>query len=733
MASVGPIATEAFPLWLEVLGVDPSRLAPLDAPETGEKHDPSQDDEREEGESFTLGDLEAIEAAIEIHDALLLQDGELTAQMLLSRQRADFIQQQSYTLEEILAWPDRLRRQVECVRAIGKILDRDDLVLSRAQFSETLQQALDHYSASSREDVLEIIEDDASLGVLRRDALGALDKMAVAQFLQGHAGPAIRPQYSTVLRRWWSLDHMLAAHTLIPEGVSLNLVKTPSDHDMFFCFVVRRGANLYVLHDAPDYEHPLQSQMTRRPDRRFAERIGKFWFPYEMADVEMSADGREARLANASQGRSLVLEGKVDQVSQVIGTVSEMPARELLWAVMMFDLIMDRFWSEQPLPCLSLSYTAAQMVPQNELVQEAARAAGLPVSVGTPGALAVPDLTVKEVSELGGSSDAEQVLGETQGLGALTWIEQRYRDQVPQAALNPIALNPGTVMRLGFDGKVAERSPSRSMLSEGKETSLATLKALEATSFGTAQQMRANRAFLARFNYAKTLGALAAQEYKRSHAEVRAWLDQAYASRVEFLKSLVPASFEKGLEVCDWKTGCGPEVFEFVGGHGVSFRDTTFASREERKAGCTHLLAWMHPIDNDYSSTSFMPYLRTGSEAPRNWKAMCQETQQKASYFFAVRPTNSTELAWLLGLEVAELPEVLQHMSALHPCPGNSILNRVDPLLWALENPWKKFELGVRMGVSKRGLALLQKRYPSTVDLSHLAGENLRLFQASRS
>ena len=55
-------------------------------------------------------------------------------------------------------------------------------------------------------------------------------------------------------------------------------MSTPAAHDTFFCFAVRRGARLYLLDDAPEYAHPLESQMSRSPGRRLAERPANLFF-----------------------------------------------------------------------------------------------------------------------------------------------------------------------------------------------------------------------------------------------------------------------------------------------------------------------------------------------------------------------------------------------------------------------------------------------------------------------
>ena len=94
-----------------------------------------------------------------------------------------------------------------------------------------------------------------------------------------------------------------------------------------------------------------------------------------------------------------------------------------------------------------------------------------------------------------------------------------------------------------------------------------------------------------------------------------------------------------------------------------------------------------------------------------------------------VQPANAVELAWLLGMERKDLPVWLRRYTSMRQGHRNSILDRVDPMLWALDNPWDKLHKGNRVPLSKRGLAKLQKDHPDAPDLSSLHGASLALLK----
>lgn len=98
---------------------------------------------------------------------------------------------------------------------------------------------------------------------------------------------------------------------------------------------------------------------------------------------------------------------------------------------------------------------------------------------------------------------------------------------------------------------------------------------------------------------------------------------------------------------------------------------------------------------------------------------LCAVTGQSISYSAVFYPATPEDIAWACACEVEDLPDVLQHYTLRDDGCGNSILNRIDPMLWAADNPWKDLDLRVKVPLSKRGLARVLKM-PPAVDPPHL-------------
>ena len=149
---------------------------------------------------------------------------------------------------------------------------------------------------------------------------------------------------------------MVAAATRMPSGVSLNLIRHPDGYQSYFCFVIRNGGNLFVLTDVPEYSHPLQGMMSRRPDRELDRRASRNWFPYDLLGIEYNEESGRLYFKQTEQ-RGLVA---YQHAALPLKPIAELPPPELVWVSMMFDLIVEKFW-RRGYKAPQLSYTAEML------------------------------------------------------------------------------------------------------------------------------------------------------------------------------------------------------------------------------------------------------------------------------------------------------------------------------------------------------------------------------------
>lgn len=64
--------------------------------------------------------------------------------------------------------------------------------------------------------------------------------------------------------------------------------------------------------------------------------------------------------------------------------------------------------------------------------------------------------------------------------------------------------------------------------------------------------------------------------------------------------------------------------------------------------------------------------------------------------------------------------DVLQHWNQIERHYGNYMLDRVDPLIWEINDPWKDLHFQVSFMLSKRAMAAIDKQYGATIAMSLL-------------
>jgi hypothetical protein len=661
---------QALDLWKEITGIDPS------------------------AKSMRLSDWHLRETFDELQEAIDLDPTEVTAILLLAYFINTYLAEREVSLLDLLNERESIEARLAKPRELLAILNRPEVVESREGFIGALRAALARYEAAEREDVTKLLGKPDDIAVLRRDALRSIARLRVDQFLDGNSEAAdFRPVYNRTVHQWWNINSMLAAATRMPSGVSLNLIRHPDAFQSYFCFTIRNGGNLFVLTDVPEYSHPLQGFMSRRPDRDLNRRATRNWFPYDLLGLEYDVEAKRLYVKE-SQQRGLVA---YQNAALPLQPVAELPAAELVWVSMMFDLIVEKFW-RRGFKAPALSYTAEMLKSETALL-EVAKTANLPVPAYQP--VGLPALTKHDVSA---DASTEEEIGRKYH-EPNRWMEARYGDRVSDNVLNLLGA-PEQVFALEHNtGEASSVDPKFNSLTDWQQSDLLAgrkqLEKVDATSFGSREQIAADRKFIARVNFATHINVLAKEEFEARKNEILAW----YRKKLE---ANVPALLAWCGNTEIWvDDGVHPTFSSYEGCVGGVRRVEVDPTGFQSPAHIARQFFRRHDLSTDEKP----PYAGfTLGRQQDNGRPICYLKGTKASYWALFYPGNSAELAMLAGCAVADLPDVLQHWNLLRSYTGNSILNRVDPMIWKAKNPWIKLNLSVRIGFSKRGMAQIDKQ-----------------------
>lgn len=665
--------SRALDLWIDVTGVDPSKT------------------------SFRLGDLDVLSMHGVLREALELDDTEITGKLIFEYLVSNYFKERSFSIDELLTEPEKVSKYLQKSRELLSYLRNEELLSIGKAFSDKMMKAVRSYGAHD-DTVLADLKDPHILAVLRRDALRSLKSLRINQFLSGaHESADFQPVYGKFVYRWWNINSMLKMMTRMPSGITLNLICHPTDPcRSYFAFVIRNGGNLFVFTDKENTPHPMAEDLYRRMDKVLAARAQRNWFPYELMGLSYNDDG-DPIIINSDARTLVAYQSELHPVK----AISDLQSSTILWLTMMFDLIVQKFWREG-YKAPQLSYTAEMIKVEDPLIA-AARDASLPVTDYEP-----PSLPPLMRSDVHSDSVDAAALGKT-GFGANSWMEERYGQQVSDEVLN-IIRPAGAALRLEVfpqeqsvvvdTAKHSERHLS--LLAEERNKTSFKLDFLDATSFGTREELAADRVFVARSNYAKSINYLAAKEFDQRKKEIQDWVRERITQNLESLYPLLAK--EEVLLPCV-KFDDSPERGATTW-RGMS--QGVYKRAFVRRTALTGENEWQKQYIYSEMQNGSVTFLGAGykENAPT-----CFHTNAPSFCMAKIIPETTVDLAFLCGCEVSELPDVLQHWTLFKRFVGNPILDRVDPMEWECDNPWATLEFQAIFFFSKRAINALEKKY----------------------
>lgn len=622
----------------------------------------------------------------DLNESRSLDMSGTTAILLLRGLFEAYASEKSFTIHTLLYKPKEVDAVVKKLRDFHELIAQPACEEAVATFKETLRAAAAHYGYDLGK-LKKLLANERSLGQLRLAARRSLDKLATHQFAQGPRDP--NPlQYNREIFEFTSVNSFLhALRRQMVSGITLALIRA-SDKDgdvykAYFVLGLRNGETITVLTDFSEGAHPEYHNMTRRPDRRLDERAQQHWFPYRLLDLD------PVKHKQLKDKTAIVrLEAKATAIEEI----QNLEPSEFVWLTLLFDLIRDKF-DRDDYKTPELSYTGEMVVAPHALVE----ANSSLVLAGHYRTLVLPKLTART---------ATLELAETnKPLGHNAWLEDRYRDRVPEILLDVVgerkALEVGKEAKRLLPGMIkqsnlpAERKQP-GVIGWGTDYRIEPCnpQALDPTYFGTQRDIERNRGWYARTNLIKGVQRLASAEFAAKHRMILSW----YRRRIERNMAFVWEAVAVGkLEapITSWK----------------SRDDHGFPAEDELRWKTGNILQQKqahkyNPFYSDRKSVSL-----GGWDNDRNYNVCAIDPPTRATVFTIIEPDNPRALALLMGITEKKLPWPLQHWTTHEPYTGNSILDRIDPQDSRLDDPWRHLELRLTIALSKRAYNRLRKEH----------------------
>lgn len=607
---------------------------------------------------YQLGDYEIRETYEELEEAQELDQSGLTAAMLL-RSYVDWqARNNQYTVKDLLERREEVEEDVTRLQAMIDILESPVVKKSVESFIAWLRAGCEHYGMEGVE-LEALLSDPIAMAFVRRDAIIASGKLSVHWFTRGEPAPEA-PQYAKHVYQWWNVNSLLAGLGRIGDAITLNLIRDAIGEYSYFAFACRQGGNLLVLTDKTDHAHPLQKGMARNPGREMSRRAFQYRFPYHLLDFVADHKGD----LHVPDQKGLV---PYNAEAITLGKLTDLTADEMAWIVMMLQLIHEQHLANPPKKVL-LSYTGEMIVEPN-LLEEQVR--NLPIKwEGTQ--LSLPDTRMEDLTY----ENLEKITEREQTRWS-EWMLDRYEDDVDPDLLDMVGDAP--ILRL----------PGERKFNQSRDIQLMGIDPVE---FGTKEALHSDRVWLARYNQAKQIQVAAQEEYIRRKDEINQWFKRAIRKNATNLIASVVTGQLMG-QVYTQK-----DTFDFSATKmGNLLRVTVF----DKAYPAYH---WNAPYGD------WCAYLGEVGHARGGYFYHCHLSGERATVFGKVRPTNAEALATVCGCTVKKLPDVLQHYETNLPYTGNSLLSRIDPVEWAITNPWADLNFGVVIALSKNSVHRVRKK-----------------------
>jgi hypothetical protein len=314
--------------------------------------------------------------------------------------------------------------------------------------------------------------------------------------------------------------------------------------------------------------------------------------------------------------------------------------------------------------------------------------------------LVLPPLTLE--------STTQEAAGTEEPVGHNAWMEERYAKRVPPVLLDVV----GERAALKAAEKALKRLPPppdcdqptafRRWDANAEDVEL-NLRALDPTAFGTRERVTKNRVWTARVNLMQGVQRLAEADYAKNRDRIWAWYRKHVEKNAEVLLDAV-AHGEFIAPCAHWRSRYGED--------GEPDHNNPFPAHDSLVWVERNIVAQRTDRDLWRAFPGLYHYrgVTLGVIDKQTAKAKCYlRPTVGATVFTTFTPNNPQALAKLAGIAPSKVPWPLQNWYSEEPYTGNSILSRVDPADWILDNPWRRMSFGVTVSLCKRAFKARRK------------------------
>jgi len=589
-----------------------------------------------------------------------------------------FLKDTKFSAKYVMDEFKKFSTTIAAIRELYDIVEDPQIVEHLQAFENGILKSAHGYGKLNEEmpELKRLLVDKYDMASVRLSALRSMRELQQFQFLQGESSKEPLKVNHWIFE-FWNINSLVAAMRAqrIP-GVSLCLIRDPEQvMASYFVFAVANGENLTILTDREEGPHPMYWKMARRPDRDMARRWQKNYFPYHLLNLKPITDEDGNVKGYYAAERTGLVKYNLEAVK--LSPLGMLPPAEFMWTTLLLDRINEEFGKKQKL-LPKLAYTGEMIVAPEALVGST----GSLVQQNHYKPLELPKLRTEDVTR---ETTAEQ--WERNPTTFNDWAEARYAKNVPTELLNVV----------GEQQRHLLAASTNLVRDDGWNKKEVQLVGFSPVTFGDAEKLHRDQLWVARYNQMQHVNQQMHDEYEANKDDVIVWWNSAIKKRKD---SLVEAALRmefktKTVRYPAW--GDEPDI---------------------KEANILKVGLRSHFLDKDTARLS------EWGHCFGNWACYLQlqedDTLLQANVYALFKPDNPMALAELAGVEVLDLPVWLQHWYQNEPYDGNCILDRLDPLDWVVNNPWRRLNFLVHIPFAKsnfhrarKALGLPFHRFPA--------------------
>ena len=544
------------------------------------------------------------------------------------------------------------------------------------QFTQELAGLVANYDLPEK--AQELTKDPVAITELRKSAFEAGKQLEELRFLKGEPGGEIK-FYRHVLEVWNTASLVRLAGNTTEDFIALVMVRDEKHlAESYFCVVCKHGQNVTIWTDRTEMAHPLESSM-RRNSRATAERINKWWFPYEVLEIEITDKGRCARIPQRN-GISPLQQEFIRHCE-----IKDLSPACALWVVLTFHVLVNKVKAEE-YQTKALCYVADCVTVPAILAEN-----NMLAVPGKYKPFELPEINSDhfQTKEFNSQFDRDYA-------GDDAWLIEKYGQGLTAADL----------VIVNGDKRLEQKAPKKTW-STDRVLAKVELAGLSQVAMGTQEQLAQDVEFLARYNQIEYVNQRAAKAFNKTAPAVCEWVRKRIAANrwKLILAGAVGTVFESGAWANESDKGLGFDTIRTVSDMARTIKyKTAWTYRLGRTAhwhGSDLTECKLFFVLSDCGIQSWEQY-RGGN------MTVCCVLDRRASIFCQLAPTTADGLAWLCGVTPDKLPAPLRHWNVTEEYTGNHLLDRVDPLHWHIKNPWRTFLPTVIVPFSVNGLKAMR-------------------------